>query len=174
VSCRGTLAVAIVATAALGENLRFAIRAALGFLRPLHDTGHLSQQTALLAAAAGGPPQERRGHGWRAVRKAATPASMTRATPSRKRSRDRVTRTLRGLRPLRAGRGSAEKIRLLRRTTSRRVRTREPGGASGGRRAAKAAGGMDAPPAATKSRRAFATASCARAGRGTRSAPIHR
>jgi hypothetical protein len=39
VSCRGTLAVAIVATAALGENLRFAIRAALGFLRPLHDTG---------------------------------------------------------------------------------------------------------------------------------------
>jgi hypothetical protein len=43
VSCRGTLAVAIVATAALGENLRFAIQATLGFLRPRHDTGHPEQ-----------------------------------------------------------------------------------------------------------------------------------
>jgi len=33
VSCRRTLAVAIVATTSLGENLRFAIRTALGFPR---------------------------------------------------------------------------------------------------------------------------------------------
>jgi hypothetical protein len=39
VSHRRTLAVAIGATAALGETLRFAIRATLGFLRRLHDTG---------------------------------------------------------------------------------------------------------------------------------------
>jgi hypothetical protein len=38
-SSRGTLTTGIVPVDSLGENLRFAIRATLGFLRPLHDTG---------------------------------------------------------------------------------------------------------------------------------------
>jgi hypothetical protein len=45
VSSPRTLAVAIVATAALGETLRFAIRAPLGFLRRVDDTGDPSLVT---------------------------------------------------------------------------------------------------------------------------------
>jgi hypothetical protein len=37
---RSAFGVASMAFRSRGENLRFAIRAALGFLRRLHDTGH--------------------------------------------------------------------------------------------------------------------------------------